>query len=224
MPWAEAREAGRTVRAVAANLGLMNAKVVRAGIAGGAVMAIFSMMMLWLAGSGFWTPLNLIAHTFWRAAPLDGTFGGPAMVIGMAVHVTMAMLFGTLIAAAACRLPAARSLGIAGGMLFATGRWAVMQYGIWRAIDAAAAQAFMPWVFAVADLLFGLMAASFAAIWVPDADTRYEPAYASRPSRGAAARPPAGSTASGRRQVAVGSGFVRLQTLPLPGLPAEVSV
>jgi hypothetical protein len=44
----------------------MNAKVVRAGIAagiaGGAVMAVFSMMMLWLAGSGFWTPLNLIAH------------------------------------------------------------------------------------------------------------------------------------------------------------------
>jgi hypothetical protein len=144
----------------------MNAKVVRAGIAGGAVMAIFSMMMLWLAGSGFWTPLNLIAHTFWRAAPLDGTLGGPAMVIGMAVHVTMAMLFGTLI--------------------------------------AAAAQAFMPWVFAVADLLFGLMAASFAAIWVSDADTRYELAYAGRPSRGAAARPPAGSTASGRRQVAVG--------------------
>jgi hypothetical protein len=48
----------------------MNARVVRAGIAGGiaggAVMAVFSMMMLWLAGSGFWTPLNLIAHTFWR--------------------------------------------------------------------------------------------------------------------------------------------------------------
>ena len=48
----------------------MNARVVRAGIAGGAVMAVFSMMMLWLAGSGFWTPLNLIAPTFWRTAHL----------------------------------------------------------------------------------------------------------------------------------------------------------
>ncbi len=205
----------------------MNARVVRAGIAsgiaGGAVMAVFSMMMLWLAGSGFWTPLNLIAHTFWRAAPLDGTFSAPALVIGMAVHMMMAMLFGTLIAAAAYRLPAARSLVIAGGMLFAAGLWAVMQYGIWRAIDAAAAQAFTPWVFAIAHLLFGMMAAFFAAIWITDADTRYEPAHASRPGRGAAAWPPAGLTAPSRRQVAVRSGFVRLLTLPLPGLAAGAS-
>lgn len=152
----------------------MSARVVRAGIAGGiaggAVMAVFSMTMLWLAGSGFWTPLNLIAHTFWRAAPLDGTFSGPALVIGMAVHMMMAMLFGTLIAAAAYRLPAARSLVIAGGMLFAAGLWAVMQYGIWRAIDAAAAQAFTPWVFAVAHLMFGMLAAMFAGIGIEDAD------------------------------------------------------
>ena len=172
----------------------MNAKILRAGIAagiaGGAVMAIFSMMMLWLAGSGFWTPLNLIAHTFWRAAPLDGTFSGPALVIGMAVHMMMAMLFGTLIAAAAYRLPAARSLVIAGGMLFTAGLWAVVQYGIWRAIDAAAAQAFTPWVFAAAHLLFGMMAASFAAIWITDADTRYEPAHASPRGHGAATWPP----------------------------------
>jgi hypothetical protein len=168
----------------------MNARVVRAGIAGGiaggAVMAVFSMMMLWLAGSGFWTPLNLIAHTFWRAAPLDGMFSAPALVIGMAVHMIMAMLFGTVIAAAAFRLPAARSLVIAGGMLFAAGLWAVMQYGIWRAIDAAAAQAFTSWVFAIAHLLFGMMAAFFAAIWITDADTRYESAHASRPGRGSA--------------------------------------
>src|SRR5215470_6012299 len=110
----------------------------------------------------------------------------------------MAMLFGTVIAAAAYRLPAARSLVIAGGMLFAAGLWPVMQYGIWRAIDAAAAQAFTPRVFAVAHLLFGMMAAMFAAIWITDADTRYEPAHASRPGRGVAARPPAGLTARGR--------------------------
>jgi hypothetical protein len=72
---------------------------------------------------------------------------------------------------------------IAGGMLFAAGLWAVMQYGVWRGIDAAAAQAFTPWVFAIAHLLFGMMAAFFAAIWITDADTRYEPAHASRPGR-----------------------------------------
>lgn len=165
----------------------MNARVLRAGIAGGiaggAVMAVFSMVMLRLAGSGFWTPLNLIAHTFWRAAPLDGRFSAPALVIGAAMHMTMAMLFGTLIAAAAFRLPAARSLVIAGGMLFAALLWTVMQYGIWRAIDAAAARDFTPWVFAVAHLLFGMVAAMFAAIVVPDADA---------PPRHALPRQPAG--------------------------------
>jgi len=174
----------------------MNARVLRAGIAGGIAggmaMAVFSMIMLRLAGSGFWTPLNLIAHTFWRAAPLDGTFSAPALVIGMAVHMMMAVLFGTLIAAAAYRLPAARSLVIAGGMLFATLLWAVMQYGIWRAIDARAAQAFTPWVFAVAHLLFGMMAAAFAAMGIPDADPPYQPAHASPSGRGAAAWPPWG--------------------------------
>jgi hypothetical protein len=121
--------------------------------------------------------LNLIAHTFWRAAPLDGRFSGAALVIGVSVHMMMAMLVGTLIAAAASRLPAARSLVIAGGMLFAAPLWAVMQYGIWRAVDATAAQAFTPWVFAVAHLMFGMMAALFAAIVILDSDTPYQPAH-----------------------------------------------
>ena len=159
----------------------MDARVVRAGvvggIAGGMVMAAFSMIALWLAGSGFWAPLNLIAHTFWRAAPLDGRFSGAALVIGVGVHMMMAMLVGTLIAAAAYRLPAARSLVIAGGMLSAALLRAVMQYGIWRAVDAAAAQAFTAWVFALAHLLFGMMAASFAAMGIADADTPYQPAH-----------------------------------------------
>ena len=165
----------------------MNTKIRQAGmaggIAGGAVMAMFSMIMLWLAGSGFWTPLNLIAHTFWRSAPLDGRFSVAALVIGMAVHLTMAMLFGTLIAAAAFRLPGARSLVIAAGMLFTALLWAVMQYGIWRAVDATAARDFAPWVFAIAHLLFGTMAASWAAIAIPDADP---------PPRHALPRQPAG--------------------------------
>src|SRR5262249_36166460 len=55
---------------------VMNTRFLRAGIAGGmtggAVMAAFSMITLWLAGSGVWTPLNLIAPTPWRSAPPDG--------------------------------------------------------------------------------------------------------------------------------------------------------
>ena len=152
----------------------MNTKILRAGIAGGmaggAVMAMFSMIMLWLAGSGFWTPVNLVAHTFWRSAPLDGRFSSAALVIGMAAHLTMAMLLGILIAAGAVRLPGARSLVIAAGMLFTALLWAVMQYGIWRAVDATAARDFTPWVFAAAHLMFGMFAALFAGIAIADAD------------------------------------------------------
>jgi hypothetical protein len=86
----------------------MGARVVRAGIAGGIaggmVMAAFSMIAMWLAGSGFWTPLNLIA------------------------------------------------------------------------------QAFTAWVFAVAHLLFGMLAASFAALAITDEESPYQPGHR-RPTR-----------------------------------------
>lgn len=71
------------------------------GVLGGMAMAVWSMVLLGLTGLGFWAPLNLIAHTVWRSAPLDGTFSLPALLIGMTVHAMMAMLFGTVITLAA---------------------------------------------------------------------------------------------------------------------------
>jgi hypothetical protein len=138
------------------------------GIVAGVVMAVWSMIALWLTGSGFWTPLNLIAHTFYRSAPLNATFSAPATVIGLAVHITVASVFGTAIAAIAQRLPGARSLVIAGGIVFTAVVWPVMQYGIWYQIDESAAEGFTDWVFAVAHLIFGLVAASMAAIAIAD--------------------------------------------------------
>ncbi|MGH3211258.1 MAG: hypothetical protein ACRDPY_22745 [Streptosporangiaceae bacterium] len=152
----------------------MSNRVVRAGLAGGLVgglvMAGFAMVMMWLAGSGFWTPVNLIAHTFWRSAPLDGRFSLAAAVIGVAVHMLVATMFATVIAAGACRLPGRRSLVIAGGIVFTAVLWPVMQDVVWHALDAAAAGDFTTWVFASAHLVFGAVAASMAAIAVPDAD------------------------------------------------------
>jgi len=42
---------------------------------------------LWIAGSGFFTLLNLIANTFWRTAPLGPTFSLPAVFIALVVHL-----------------------------------------------------------------------------------------------------------------------------------------
>jgi uncharacterized OsmC-like protein len=138
------------------------------GILGGVMMALWLMFILWLVGIGFWTLLNLIANTFWRGAPLGDRFTWQAVVIGLVVHVLMSVLFGTLIAIAAWWLPWPRSLIIAGGALFGPALWLVMQYGIWHAADPAAAQVITPWVFAVAHLIFGVLAAATAAIVTSD--------------------------------------------------------
>src|SRR5258707_13231807 len=105
------------------------------GVAAGTVMALWAMAAMWVTGSGFWTPLNLIAHTFFRSAPLNGTFSAPALVIGLAVHMTVASAFGTAIAVLARLLPGTRSLVIAGGILLVAVVWPAMQWGVWYKID-----------------------------------------------------------------------------------------
>jgi hypothetical protein len=134
-------------------------------------MAVWSMAAMWVIGSGFWTPLNLIAHTFYRSAPLDGTFSAPALLIGLAVHMAVASAFGTAIAVLAQRLPRTRALVIAGGVLFVAVVWPVMQWGVWYKLDEPAAEGFSEWIFAIAHLLFGLLAAGLAAIGIENDET-----------------------------------------------------
>jgi predicted lipid-binding transport protein (Tim44 family) len=66
--------------------GDMNQQALRSGalggMLGGAMMAMWSMIVLWLTGVGFWTPLNLIAHTLWRGAPLGATFSWGGLLLG----------------------------------------------------------------------------------------------------------------------------------------------
>ena len=173
------------------------------GVLGGVMMAVWLMFILWLTGIGFWTLLNLITNTFWRAVPLDGKFSVWSLIIGLVAHVIVALIFGSLIALAAWRLPGSRSLIIASGALFGPVIWVVMQYGIWRAVDPAAAQIITPWVFAVAHLIFGVLAAAVAAIITTDekaaGSTRLivdEPGPESAPDAFRQATPGAGQRAS----------------------------
>jgi hypothetical protein len=156
-----------------------------AGIGGGTAMAVWLMAAMQIAGAGFWVPLNLVAHTFYRSAPLTNTFSAPALIIGLAVHMTVAMIFGTAIAAVVRRRPGQRSLVIAGGILFGAVVWPVMQYGVWYSIDERAAEGVNDWVFAGAHLIFGLVAAGIAAVAVADD----EPVTSGRHSTAAAPLP-----------------------------------
>jgi hypothetical protein len=131
-------------------------------------MAVSSMIAMWITGSGFWMPLNLIAHTFYKAAPLNATFSAPAVIIGLVVHMTVASVFGIAITALARWLRRARSLVIAGGILFIAVVWPVMQWGVWYKLDESAAEGFTEWIFAGAHLIFGIAAAGMAAIAIAD--------------------------------------------------------
>lgn len=141
---------------------------VPAGIAAGAVFAVWSMAAMWITGNGLWVPLNLIAHTLYKSAPLNAAFSAPALAIGLAMHMTVASIFGTTMVALARWMPGARSLVIAGGILFVAVVWPVMQYGVWYSLDERAAEGFTDWIFAGAHLVFGLTAAGIAAVTISD--------------------------------------------------------
>lgn len=138
------------------------------GMVAGVIMAAWAMAAMGVTGAGFWTQVNLIAHMFYRSAPLNGSFSVPALVIGLAVHLTVASFFGTAIALLAQRLPGSRSLVVAGGVLLVAVVWPVMQWGVWYRLDEAAANELNDWIFAVAHLVFGVAAAGLASIVIAD--------------------------------------------------------
>jgi hypothetical protein len=124
-------------------------------------------------------PLPGAVHGHVRAATpraqgpvFPGRFSVAALVIGMAVHMTMAMLSGTLGAVAAFRLPGARSLVIAAGVLFTALLWAGDAVRDLAGHRRDGRRGLHAMVFAVAHLLFGMMAASWAALAIEDADPR----------------------------------------------------
>jgi hypothetical protein len=138
-----------------------------AGMGGGMAMAMWSMIVLWLAGTGFWTPLNLIASTLWRGAPLGAAFSGSALALGLTVHMMMSMGLGMAFAVGIRAIPRAAASPAAlllTGMMFGLAVWAVMQYGIWPAIDPAAAPRFIPWAFAAGHVVFGAVTALLTGV------------------------------------------------------------
>jgi hypothetical protein len=133
-----------------------------AGALGGMVMAMWSMIILWLTGKGFWSPLNLIAHTVWRTAPLDATFSAGALVVGLLIHMMMSMTLGMVLAVlvrGVPRLGGSQAALAVTGMAFGIAVWLVTRYGIWPALDSAAAPRFTAWVFAVGHLMYGAVTA-----------------------------------------------------------------
>ncbi|MGD9752662.1 MAG: hypothetical protein AB7W59_16870 [Acidimicrobiia bacterium] len=125
------------------------------GMVGGMVMAMWSMIALAAHGDGFWAPLDLIAHTIWSGAPLDGSFHVGAAVLGMMGHLMTSMLLGVTIALLAGRSPG-RAVGVA--MAASMGAWVVATVA-WPAIDDAAAGRFPGWALLIGHVMYGAAAA-----------------------------------------------------------------
>jgi uncharacterized membrane protein YagU involved in acid resistance len=81
----------------------------------------------------------------------------------MVVHMMMATVLGMVFAVLASRYSVSRTTLLAAGMVYGVLVWLLMQYVLWPLVDAAAAQGFTAWVFAVGHLLYGVVTAIVAA-------------------------------------------------------------
>lgn len=124
------------------------------GTLAGAMMAMFAMIAAAAAGDGFWAPVNAIAHTAWHGAPLDGHFALGALMLGMLIHMAIAMMLGVSTVAALSRMT-----NRPGQMITATavaaGVWLV-QIPLWNAIDSTGAHSFHGWILFLGHVIFGM--------------------------------------------------------------------
>ncbi len=133
------------------------------GAAGGMAMAMWSMIALAVTGDGFFAPVNLIAHSVWRDAPLDGGFNGSAFVLGIAIHMMVSMMLGVMIVVGASRtsLSTPRTVAVAIGVPMMA--WAG-QLVAWKAIDSDARTLFTPWVLFVGHVMFAMVATAWTVL------------------------------------------------------------
>lgn len=128
-----------------------------AGAIGGMMMAMWSMIAFALTSKGFWTPVNLIAHSLWSGAPLTGEFSGGAFALGLVAHMALAMMLGAVISVVAHLVAKGGASTVAIATAIALGAW-VIQAFLWRAVDSAGSAAFTPWILAVGHVIFGMSA------------------------------------------------------------------
>lgn len=123
-------------------------------------MALFAMTATWATGRGFFTVVNLFAHTFWNDAPMGGTFTLASFELGLLIHLVMSTIVGTTIAWLVAKGQLDAGIVILFGVGIGGAVWVVQAFA-WPAIDADAQHQFTPWILASAHLVFALGAATF---------------------------------------------------------------
>ncbi|WP_053960881.1 hypothetical protein [Sulfobacillus thermosulfidooxidans] len=130
------------------------------GIVGAVVMAMWAMMVSAFSGMGFWAPVQLIAAVWLGASAMHLSFG--VIILGLMTHMMMGMVLGVVLAVLF------RILGIPGGMgrlvwgmVYGLVIWVINQFAVLPLIDPLMASHMPPWAFAIAHMMFGIVAAAF---------------------------------------------------------------
>ncbi|HEX5542977.1 MAG TPA: hypothetical protein VFX60_15680 [Micromonospora sp.] len=128
-----------------------------AGLVGGLAFALFSMIWFGFGGDGFWRPLNLVAHTFWRGAPTSGAFHLGAAVLGLVVLAVVGVLVLAPFAVLAIGAGMSAPIAIVGASIYANVVWVIGHYLVWGKLDPVAAAEFSPGVAWIAHFVAGLV-------------------------------------------------------------------
>lgn len=136
-------------------------RAVVGGLVGAAVMAMWAMIVAALMGMGLWAPVQLIAAAWLgTAAMMHVTVG--VILVGLMTHMMMGVVLALILVEAFQLLRIGFGpVRLLWGMLYGLIVWVVSQFVILPAIDPMMATHMAPWAFAVAHIMFGLVAAAF---------------------------------------------------------------
>jgi hypothetical protein len=138
-------------------------RAVEAGLGAAVSFIVFSVLWFGIGGKGWWKPLNLVAHTFWSGAPIDGRWNTGAELLGLVVLLVagvVVMAPFTLLAIGAGLRPGGM---VGGAAVYTNVVWIFGHYWIWPGLDSVAAHEFSPGVAWLAHMAAGLIGGSVLA-------------------------------------------------------------
>lgn len=109
-----------------------------AGLIGGIAMGMVAMIRAAIVGTGFFTPMQLIAATFYGPDALQA--GASSIIVGMCGHLFNSALFGLIFGLVVGRrwsITGALTLGLAWGVVI----WLIMTWIVLPAVDNTMRQA-----------------------------------------------------------------------------------
>lgn len=117
------------------------------GIIAGIFMILALMIHSFVVGAGFWTPMNLIAATWFGHEALAG--GSIIGIVGFVTHVAVSAIWGAVFSAFVGRGARSFSVSLLVGLLVGIIAWMVMTYFV------------LPW----ADPVMRVQVAQMSAMW-----------------------------------------------------------